>query len=333
MADIKLGQNISGSISNRDNKLSDNKSFFNGYFFQEYDLKDIGNTKQTSISLQLPSNSAGTTYLQLIDTATGNVISENGLSGNGIITIAQSTQPNTNYKLRVLNNTPSNYQLSLQDSSSGVSVLPSLNSNNNSILPSNNNLPPQNNNGNNNGVDNKAIGAKIQSGSEGRLIDITDYNGKNFTVDVKTTSEASYNNNVGFYRVIDASGAIRLGDGTVLKPGDANYAREAVKDALTNPGLQAGKTDSKSIRDFAGGSIFAPVVIAQGSLNEFIDRNPKNEGEGDRIHAYFNYVGANPDRKDHFKLTGTNTFAVEDLYGGGDNDFNDVVISLNFKQQ
>jgi hypothetical protein len=42
-------------------------------------------------------------------------------------------------------------------------------------------------------------------------------------------------------------------------------------------------------------------------------------------------VGANPDKVDHFRLIGNNTFGVEDLYGGGDRDFNDLVINLNVK--
>jgi Domain of unknown function (DUF4114) len=31
------------------------------------------------------------------------------------------------------------------------------------------------------------------------------------------------------------------------------------------------------------------------------------------------------------RLLGNNTFGVEDLYGGGDRDFNDVVVSINVK--
>jgi Domain of unknown function (DUF4114) len=71
--------------------------------------------------------------------------------------------------------------------------------------------------------------------------------------------------------------------------------------------------------------------VAQGSFNEFIANNPTNSGGGNAIHAYFNYLGANSDKQDHFRLIGSNTFGVEDQYGGGDRDFNDLVVNMNIK--
>ena len=78
-------------------------------------------------------------------------------------------------------------------------------------------------------------------------------------------------------------------------------------------------------------SIYAPVVVAQGTLTDFISKNPTNGGGATDIHAYFNYVAANSDRVDHFKLLGNNIFGVEDMYGGGDRDFNDLVVNINVK--
>jgi hypothetical protein len=174
------------------------------------------------------------------------------------------------------------------------------------------------------------IGAKSQNLTQGRLIDLADpiYAGKTLKADIMTKSDASYNNNIGFYAVEDAVlGTIKLANGTTLKPGDANYAVEAIKSSV----LSAGKTDSKFDRDLTGGKIYAPVLIAQGTLTDFISKNPTNGGDGRAIHAYFNYLGANPDKLDHFRLIGNNTFGVEDLYGGGDRDFNDVVVNVNIK--
>jgi Domain of unknown function (DUF4114) len=168
-------------------------------------------------------------------------------------------------------------------------------------------------------------GIKGQSATQ-RTIDLTDYAGT-LKTDIKTIGDAAFTNNIGFYVVQDAIGTIKLANGTTLKPGDANYAIEAVKSAI----LQAGKIDSKLNQDIAGGAIYAPVVIAQGSLAEFATNNSTNGGGANAIHAYFNYLGANPDNFDHFKLTGTNTFAVEDMYGGGDKDFNDLVVTMNVK--
>jgi hypothetical protein len=172
-----------------------------------------------------------------------------------------------------------------------------------------------------------AIGTKSQGLAEGRIVDLTDYASKALKLDLATTGDAVYNNNIGFYAVQDTSGTIKLANGTTLKPGDANYALEAIKSAV----LQAGKIDSKANLDVPGGGFYAPVVVAQGTLADFVAKNPTNGGGADAIHAYFNYLGANPDKIDHFRLTSPNTFAVEDLYGGGDKDFNDLIVNMNFK--
>lgn len=177
------------------------------------------------------------------------------------------------------------------------------------------------------GLDLNLIGTKSQGLAEGRMIDLTDYPGKSLKVDTTTQGDAVYNNNIGFYAIEDTSGMIKLANGSTLKPGDANYAIEAIKSAV----LQAGKIDSKLNQDITGGKIYAPVVVAQGSLADFVSKNPTNGGDGKTIHAYFNYLGANPDKFDHFKLIGNNTFAVEDLYGGGDQDFNDLIVNMNIK--
>jgi Domain of unknown function (DUF4114) len=48
------------------------------------------------------------------------------------------------------------------------------------------------------------------------------------------------------------------------------------------------------------------------------------------VQAYFAYLGANPDEVDHIRLLGDKTFGFEDLFGGGDLDYNDVVVQVNF---
>lgn len=171
------------------------------------------------------------------------------------------------------------------------------------------------------------IGTKSQGLPQGRTIDLTDYAGQTLKVDLTTKSDATYTNNIGFYVVQDSIGTIKLTNGSTLKPSDVNYAVEAIKNAV----FQAGKTDIKLGQDLVGGKIYAPVVVAQGSLTDFITKNPTNGGGANDIHAYFNYIGANPDQLDHFRLLGNNSFGVEDMYGGGDRDFNDLVVSLNIR--
>jgi hypothetical protein len=172
--------------------------------------------------------------------------------------------------------------------------------------------------------------AQSQGLAEGRTIDLTRTGTGTLKVDIETKSSAAYNNNIGFYAVEDSIGTIKLANGETRKPGDADYAVEAIKNALANSGLQAGKTDRKLGQDITGGRIYAPVVVSQGSLSDFITANPKNIGGGSN-NAYFNYVLGNSDKQDHFRLIGDNTFGVEDQLGGGDRDFNDLVVNVNVK--
>jgi ELWxxDGT repeat protein len=174
-------------------------------------------------------------------------------------------------------------------------------------------------------VPNRPIGSDAQGKIEGRIIDLTKYTDRSLTVDITTKSDAVYQSQIGFYVVKDALGTIELADGTTVKPGDANYAKVAIQDAIANAGLQSNRIDQKTNQPIAGGQIYAPVVVAQGTMNDFVN-NPSNN-----IHAYFNYVSANTDKVDHFRQIGANTFGVEDMYGGGDRDFNDIVIQMNIK--
>ena len=129
-----------------------------------------------------------------------------------------------------------------------------------------------------------SIGSKSQGLPQRNTIDLSDFAGKNLKADITTKGDAAYTNNIGFYVVEDVLlGTIKLANGSLLNPGDANYAVEAAKSAV----LQAGKIDSKLDRDITGGKIYAPIVIAQGSLTDFVTNNPTNGGGAKDIHAYF----------------------------------------------
>lgn len=176
-----------------------------------------------------------------------------------------------------------------------------------------------------------AIGTKSQSLAI-RVIDLTDYSNQELKANITTKGDAAYTNNIGFYAVTDAAtGAIDIGNGQTLKPDQEGYAKAAIANAILNS-LELGKNDSKSNLTIPGGGIYAPIVIAQGSLTDFANTNAANSGGANAIHAYFNYIGANPDKIDHFRLLGNNTFGVEDQFGGGDKDFNDLVVNFNINK-
>jgi alkaline phosphatase len=163
-------------------------------------------------------------------------------------------------------------------------------------------------------------GTKLQTLAEGRVVDLRGQIGA-ITAKVEAKSSADFNNNFAFYEVVDAAGTLTNGK----KVGDADYAKDAVKNAVFSMSKNASANQT-----LTGGKIYAPVLIANGTADSFLAANATNTGNGNLPIAYFNYVGANTDKVDHFRMLGDNQFGVEDLYGGGDMDFNDVVIKFTF---
>ncbi len=149
-------------------------------------------------------------------------------------------------------------------------------------------------------------------------IDLRDISGVK-SASVTVGGSSSYDNFIGFYRVDDASGRI-----DTLNPGDAGYAQAA----LGRNVILYNKTAGNATPDIEGGGILAPYVIANGTPQSFLDRNPTNQGSGNLPHAYFAFIGANPDKVQHIQLLGDNKFGFEDAFGGGDRDFNDVTAQI-----
>ncbi len=166
-----------------------------------------------------------------------------------------------------------------------------------------------------------SIGSGLQRKSEGQVIDFRST--IQATVDLRIVGDANYNNFVAFYEVEDEQGTLANG----LKPKDAGYAKAAIESALFKSRFKSQEEKNLSV---SGVKILAPIVVANGTFDDFLKQNPQNKANSN-IHAYFNYIGANTDNFDHFRLLGDNKFGVEDLYGGGDRDFNDVIIQLTVK--
>lgn len=146
---------------------------------------------------------------------------------------------------------------------------------------------------------------------ERELIDLRGQSGL-IGINITENREASFNNSFGFYRIDDPTG--RIGN---LMPGDGGYAETAIRNRVEfNNGLP-------------GGTLLAPFLIADSTPENFLIQNPGNQA-GQGTLAYFAFLNANPDGVDHIRLLGDNTFAFEDLFGGGDFDYNDLVIQVNF---
>lgn len=132
--------------------------------------------------------------------------------------------------------------------------------------------------------------------------------------------DAGYDNHIGFYKIEDAQGTIKVGT-TLIKPSDDGYRKAVVQGRIAGIDLAGvnGQTTTGS-GDFLGGAMYAPFLIANASA-----------ANTDFSNVYTAYSLGNADQVDHIRLLGDNIFGFEDLFGGGDRDFNDVIVKATFQ--
>ena len=139
------------------------------------------------------------------------------------------------------------------------------------------------------------------------------------------TREANYTNEVYFYRIDDESGTV---DG--LAPGQTGYAEAAIRNRLDDLALQVSNQGERTQNgSLSGGFLYAPIIVTNGTASQFLNQNPDNV-IGQEIQAYFVFGEANSDKADHIRLLGNNVFGFEDLPNGGDLDYNDIIVEVNF---
>ena len=168
------------------------------------------------------------------------------------------------------------------------------------------------------------------------LLDLTeiDLNGDNQideTVAVNfsdITSEAGYNNSIGYYAIANINGAVKDSlTGELINPEDEGYAKAALNQRVEDLEL---RRDTGNLTDqLSTGVLLVPFLIANGTVEEWIETNSNNENGNDPI-AYFSFLGANPDNQQQFRQVG-NELQFEDLFGVGDRDFNDFITEFNIQ--
>ncbi|GAA6622056.1 DUF4347 domain-containing protein [Scytonema sp. NUACC26] len=172
------------------------------------------------------------------------------------------------------------------------------------------------------------LGTGLQGTSGGEVIDLREAKTEvkaEFTVH----REAAFKNFVCFYQMADAKGGIDInGDGKAdLMPGDEGYIKAAMNARVSGINLSVENQGSTTFSGvFQKGAIFAPMIIADGTAEMLLDSDTSNDPA-----VYLPFLGANPNKADHIRLLGSNCFGFEDLPGGGDNDFNDIVVKVNLK--
>ncbi|MGK7953380.1 MAG: DUF4114 domain-containing protein [Xenococcaceae cyanobacterium] len=161
---------------------------------------------------------------------------------------------------------------------------------------------------------------------EGELLDLRGLAGQRVEANLVVKGEAVFNNFFGLYQVENEQGTVRDPlSGEFLNPEDAGYTQAALRNSQESGfSLEAREGNWQTTLTLNGGFLFAPFLIADGSIELILDDDPDNDRP-----VYFSYMGANPDGVDHLRLFGDNTFGFEDLFGGGDLDYNDVVFQVH----
>ncbi|MEH2395881.1 FG-GAP-like repeat-containing protein [Nostoc sp.] len=169
------------------------------------------------------------------------------------------------------------------------------------------------------------LGTNLQGQFQGEVIDLRDVK-QSVKAEFSIYREASYNDYVGFYQVTDQNGGIDTnGDGKAdILTGQAGYTQAAVRGRVAGIDLTASNQATATTATFQPGAIFVPFIIVNGRPDALLDNNSNNDPT-----VYFPFLGANSDQSDHIRLLASNTFGFEDLPGGGDKDFNDVIIKAN----
>ncbi|MDJ0619365.1 MAG: DUF4347 domain-containing protein [Calothrix sp. MO_192.B10] len=145
---------------------------------------------------------------------------------------------------------------------------------------------------------------------------------------------ANFQNTIGVYAVDDLTGGIDIDGDRIIdfKPGDVGYSQAAVERAVTLSAPNNNGTSSTTV-DLQGGQVLGLFLIANADVSEFLSQNRDNRVDGGPL-AYFSFTEANPDKQIHIMQLGsgdTNIFGFEDLFGGGDRDFNDIIASVTYR--
>ena len=170
------------------------------------------------------------------------------------------------------------------------------------------------------------LGANLQAEKGLEVFDFSDVS-NNITARVSfdLISAASFNNIIGFYAVDDVTGRIDN-----IFPTDRNYQQALLQrvqktedgsDILLKRDTQEGFTFQ-----LEASKIIVPFLISNGGDLT----NVSNQVSLEDLNLYTPFLGANPDRADHFRILADNTFGIEDLPQGGDRDFNDMIFQLEF---
>ncbi|MEO1376139.1 MAG: DUF4114 domain-containing protein, partial [Cyanobacteria bacterium J06635_10] len=177
-------------------------------------------------------------------------------------------------------------------------------------------------------LDTPTIRTVTENGNDMEIIDLTGNPGQTVIANFEIDRDAAYDSNVYFYKVDSDNG--NIGN---LTPDDSGYLQTALNNVV-NPdfGLNATQDATSTTGSFSltGGDILGIVIVADGTLEQA--KSNINSVEG----VYLSYMGAGASTDngtfDHIRFNSTtSTFEFEDLANGGDQDFDDLKVKIEFQ--
>ena len=158
----------------------------------------------------------------------------------------------------------------------------------------------------------------------GPIIDLTGFVETSVAATIDVTREAGFENTVGFYRAVDELGAVVDPlTGNVLAPGDVGYRESAIANRLDFSLTGENNQTITYNVDLPSGTFLSTFIVANGTIDALVDADTTNDPQ-----IFFGYASANADGVQHVAALGNNSFGYEDIFGGGDMDFNDIVVEV-----
>jgi hypothetical protein len=171
-------------------------------------------------------------------------------------------------------------------------------------------------------------GSQLQGNAQSEVLDLRKLKG---TVNIEASlyREAGYNNTVGFYavdlegKVVDPLTGLAVTD-SPTKDNAEDYLQKALQHRVNIALSVENQSTVTQVSQLQGGLLYAPFLVQDGSFLLLEDNDLSNNPQ-----VFFPYLGVNSDKVDHLRLLGNNLFGFEDLTGGGDLDYNDVIVKVN----
>ncbi len=139
--------------------------------------------------------------------------------------------------------------------------------------------------------------------------------GQTANVEFTLYREAAYDNLIGFYVADPLTGAVN----GILPTGDRMaYAKAAFDNAVATFNAPVNQsTLDITLQNLAFGNLIMPFIISNSATPN-----------SDYSNMFFPFLSLNEDGADHIRLLGSGVFGFEDLPGGGDQDFDDIIAQI-----